>query len=91
MKRIATLEDFLADHTFGGAADRPFNGQRWTFSGDRGKAPVPALRYRDLADCIVRGWAEQRAAGAAVGSDNMDPDAFAQSILREVEHFGGGQ
>lgn len=87
-KRLTTFEDFLTDHAFGGAAERPFNGQAHTFAGERGRRPLPPLRYRDLADAVVRGWAEQMSVRTNAGSmvpECVDPDALAQSVLRWVE------
>lgn len=34
--------------------DRPFTGQPHTDQGERGKTEVKGIRFRDLADCVVR-------------------------------------
>lgn len=33
--------------------ERPFTGQPYTYSGERGKTEVKGILFRDLADCIV--------------------------------------
>lgn len=35
---------------------RPFNGQRQTDFGERGKTEVKGIRFRDLADCICKAF-----------------------------------
>jgi len=42
----------LGDHTT--HKDRPFTGQPHTDQGLRGKQEVSGIRFRDVADCIVR-------------------------------------
>ncbi len=44
----------LSDHTT--HPDRSFCGQRHTMQGERGKTEVKGIRFRDLADCIVRAF-----------------------------------
>jgi hypothetical protein len=51
------LEDIImsmSDHTTD--AGRPFTGQSHTDQGERGKTEIKGLRFRDLADCIVRAF-----------------------------------
>lgn len=51
------LEDLLiavTDHTTD--PDRPFTGQPHTVNGQRGKTEVKGIRFRDLADCVVKAW-----------------------------------
>ncbi len=42
----------MSDHTTD--PNRPFTGQRHTFSGTRGKTKVKGIRFRDLTDCVVK-------------------------------------
>jgi hypothetical protein len=35
--------------------DRPYNGQPWTYSGERGRQLVSGLTFRDICDCFVKG------------------------------------
>lgn len=51
------LDDILeamSDHTTD--PDRPFMGQPHTDQGERGKTEIKGIRFRDLADCIVRAF-----------------------------------
>lgn len=45
---IMGLSDDLTD------PDRPFTGQPHTDNGERGKTEVKGIRFRDLADCVVK-------------------------------------
>lgn len=36
--------------------DRPYDGQRHTDSGIRGKTLVEGLTFRDIRDCFIRGY-----------------------------------
>jgi len=38
--------------------NRPFTGQSHTTQGKRGKTEVRGLRFRDLADCIVKAFVD---------------------------------
>lgn len=42
----------MSDHTTD--PDRPFTGRPHTHSGTRGKTEVKGIRFRDLADCVVK-------------------------------------
>ncbi len=44
----------LSDHTTD--PNRPFTGQAHTENGERGKTEVRGIRFRDLADCIVKAF-----------------------------------
>ena len=44
----------MSDHTTD--SDRPFTGQSHTNNGERGKTEVTGIRFRDLADCVVKAW-----------------------------------
>ncbi len=35
---------------------RPFTGQPHTDNGERGKTELNGIRFRDLADCVVKAW-----------------------------------
>lgn len=68
---------------FGADPNRPYDGQRWTFSGARGRQKVaPHCTLRDIGDLI----AERYAYLASLG--DIDPDALVQSILCELEREG---
>jgi hypothetical protein len=34
--------------------DRPYSGQPWTDSGERGKTEIKGVTFRDLRDCFIR-------------------------------------
>lgn len=34
--------------------DRPYMGQAWTDSGERGKTEIKGITFRDLMDCFIR-------------------------------------
>ena len=46
----------LNDHTTD--PDRPFTGQSHTCHGERGKTEVKGIRFRDLADCVVKAFVD---------------------------------
>lgn len=46
----------LGDHTTD--PSRPFTGQPHTANGERGKTEVKGIRFRDLADCVVKAWVD---------------------------------
>lgn len=35
---------------------RPYEGQSWTDSGERGKQEIKGVTFRDLRDCYIRAW-----------------------------------
>ncbi len=47
---IESMSDFTTD------PERPFTGQWHTDQGERGKTEVQGIRFRDLADCIVKAF-----------------------------------
>lgn len=47
---ITSLTDNTTDK------DRPFTGQSHTDQGERGKTEIKGIRFRDLADCVVRAF-----------------------------------
>ncbi len=65
---------------FGGDSGRPFHGQPWTWAGERGVKPVPEMRYRDLADVIVRALRD-----FPFHRGDPDRDAIAQCVLKQLE------
>lgn len=44
----------FSDHTTD--PSRPFTGQKHTCQGERGRAEVRGIRFRDLADCVVKAF-----------------------------------
>lgn len=44
--------------------NRPFTGQPHTDNGERGKTEVKGIRFRDLADCVVKAFVD--AAGFSI-------------------------
>jgi hypothetical protein len=66
--------------SFGGDRGRPYAGQPWTASGQRGRAVVVGLTMRDIGDCIAR--------GALMAGDSVR-DAAIQSALIEIEKVMG--
>ncbi len=46
----------LSDHTTD--PDRPFTGQSHTDQGERGKTEIKGIRFRDLADCVVKAFVD---------------------------------
>lgn len=74
------LEDDLFDLTNNPThPERPFTGQPHTDQGERGKAEVCGLRFRDLADCAVRALADISLADV-MREDMGRADKIAQSI-----------
>lgn len=62
----------MSDHTTDPA--RPFTGQPHTDNGKRGQAEVRGIRFRDLADCVVKAWVDAAA--------HTVPDESKQDELR---------
>lgn len=82
--------------------DRPYNGQRHTFFGDRGKHIVNELTIRDVCDCFAKGML--RASGIAdlqnkaekewhyedlYSLDDIDPVAAIQNAACAIEQYLG--
>ncbi len=57
----------LSDHTTD--PERPFTGQPHTVNGERGMTEVKGIRFRDLADCIVKAWID--AAGHTIQDETL--------------------
>ena len=66
----------LSDHTTD--PDRPFTGQPHTENGERGKTEIKGLRFRDLADCIVKAWID-------AGSVTIENEASAEELRKRAE------
>lgn len=49
---LSDIVTALGDHTTD--PDRPFTGQPHTDNGERGKTEVRGIRFRDLADCVIK-------------------------------------
>lgn len=56
---LGEIIEALSDHTTD--PNRPFTGQAHTFNGWRGKTEVRGIRFRDLADCIVKAFVDAAA------------------------------
>jgi len=54
MSELGEIITNMSDHSTD--PGRPFTGQPWTINGNRGKTEVKGIRFRDLADCIVKAW-----------------------------------
>lgn len=80
---MAALEAFIRATAFGGSRGRPFVGQPWTWTGERGEPALPAMRYRDLGDTIVEALRDYP------GLDDIDTDALAMKVLKAVEDNAG--
>lgn len=59
MNDLTGIIDGLTDHQTD--ASRPFIGQAHTSNGERGKTEVKGIRFRDLADCVVRAFVDSAA------------------------------
>jgi len=53
-KELSDAIEALTDHTTD--LNRPFTGQPQTENGERGKTEIKGIRFRDLADCLVRAF-----------------------------------
>lgn len=68
-------------------SDRPYDGQAHTFTGERGRAKLPAhMTLRDLGDVLVEAIVEHRSLHDRYGgAPGGDPDAIAQMVLCKLE------
>jgi len=57
----------MSDHTTD--PERPFTGQPHTTNGVRGQTEVKGLRFRDIADCVVKAWID--AAGHTIEDEEL--------------------
>jgi hypothetical protein len=78
------LIDFMLKQRFGGVPQRPYDGQPWTFLGERGKRELLQMTLRDIGDAIVMSLRN------FPGLDDVDLDALAQKILCAVEDAQAG-
>ena len=77
---VEGLQAFLRTTAFGGSRDRPYLGQPWTWTGDRGRLDVPPMNMRTLGDIIVRALDDY-----PWNRGEPDLDAVAQTILLRIE------
>lgn len=63
---ISSLTNFTTD------PERPFNGQRHTSQGERGKTEVRGIRYRDLSDAVCKAWID--AAGHTILDEGLQDE-----------------
>ena len=61
-KDLANMIEGLSDHLTD--PNRPFTGQPHTDGGERGKTAITGIRFRDLADCVVKAFVD--AAGFSI-------------------------
>lgn len=74
-------------------ADRPYNGQPQTDTGERGKEEVRGITMRDLRDCFIIGAFESSGLSPEdypptiydLPWDDMDVIAVSQNMLCNVE------
>lgn len=66
----------LSDHTTD--PNRPFTGQPHTVNGIRGKAEVRGIRFRDLADCVMKAWID-------AASHTIEDEAKKEELRRRTE------
>ncbi len=65
------LEGLTDDQT---DPDRPFAGQPHTDAGERGKTEVKGIRFRDLADCVVKAFVD--AAGFTIEDEDEREELY---------------
>jgi hypothetical protein len=65
----------LSDHTTD--IKRPFTGQPHTENGERGKTEVKGIRFRDLADCVVKAWID--AAGHTIKNEQRRNELYGRA------------
>lgn len=66
----------LSDHTTD--PDRPFTGQPHTDNGGRGKTEVTGIRFRDLADCVVKAWID-------AASHTIEDEVLRDELIRRAD------
>ncbi len=85
--------------------ERPYDGQSHTIQGVRGTTLVEGLTFRDVVDCLIKGYLfstgpgelyEKAQAGTWVHDDvykidlqELDPSAVGQSMAVEMEKMMG--
>lgn len=57
---------------------RPFTGQAHTENGDRGNTEVTGIRYRDLADCVVKAWIDS-------ASHTIEDESLADELRQRAD------
>ena len=74
---------------------RPYNGQRWTDDGDRGKIEVKGITMRDIRDCFILALYDSRLGGAPPESiedlplSEMSLEAISQNLTCWIERYMG--
>jgi hypothetical protein len=81
-----SMERLLAGQDWGGARDRPYDGQPWTAHGERGRQIVAGLTVRDIGDCIARGTV--LLSGLDGETQNID-NRVIEAALLEIEKMMG--
>ena len=76
---------------------RPYDGQPWTDTGERGKTEIKGITFRDLRDCFIR--ACYRSSGLSPKDyprsvyelpwQQIDILAVSQNLACEVERYMG--
>jgi len=51
--------------------ERPYDGQLWTDTGERGRTEIRGITFRDLRDCFIR---------ACFNSSSLDPKDYPKSV-----------
>ncbi|KKL81394.1 hypothetical protein LCGC14_1995240 [marine sediment metagenome] len=73
---LGDIIESMTDHTTD--PDRPFTGQPHTDQGERGKTEVKGIRFRDLADCMVKAFVN------SAGSD-VEDEGLRDELYRRAE------
>jgi hypothetical protein len=50
------LNSSMSSSDYRNDRERPYNGQKHTTHGERGKTEIKGLTFRDIRDCIVQGF-----------------------------------
>ena len=75
--------------------NRPYNGQPWTDTGERGRQEVKGLTMRDIQDCFIFACydsADNKATASSIYKldwEHIDPMAIAQNLSCWVERYMG--
>lgn len=69
---LTSMTDSLTD------PKRPFTGQPHTDAGERGKTEVKGIRFRDLADCVVKALVD-------AASGDLEDEAQADELRRRAD------
>lgn len=76
--------------------NRPYNGQRWTSDGARGKTIVKGLTKRDIRDCLILAFYDSRPPDCPppkeveeLPLENMSLEAISQNLCCWIERYMG--